>query len=96
MKSPSALSVALAVTFAFLSAASAAEERPNTTLVQKSKATAATSSTATKAAKTQAATPTSATSATSTVKTGARQGAPSTTPIAERAYEGCHGKASDA
>ena len=93
MKSPSALSVALAVTFALLSGASAAEERPNTTLVQKSKATAATSSTATKAAKAQAATPTGATS---TVKTGAGQGAPSTTPIAERSYEGCHGKASDA
>lgn len=93
MKSPSALSFALAVTFAFLSAASAAEERPNTTLVQKSKSTAATSSTATKAAKAQAATPTNATS---TVKTGAGQAAPATTPVAERAYEGCHGKASDA
>ena len=93
MKSPSVLSLGLAMTFALLSAASAAEDRPNTTLVQKSKPSMATSSAATKAAKGQAATPTSATS---TVKTGARQGAPMSAPTAEPAYEGCHGKGGDA
>jgi hypothetical protein len=93
MKSPSALSVALAITFACLSAASVAEERPNTTLVQKSKATATPSSTATKAAKAQAVT---ATGATSTVKTGAGQGMPAAAPAAQQTYEGCHGTGSDA
>ena len=87
MKSPSALSLGLAIAFAFLSAANSAEERPNTTLVQKSKVSA------TKVVKTPAAT---ATSATSTVKTGSRPTAPAATPAAERGYEGCHGKGSDA
>jgi hypothetical protein len=93
MKSPTVLSLGLAMSIAFLSAASFAEDRPNTTLVQKSRSSAALSSTATKAAKAQAATPTSATS---TVKTGARQGAPTPAPTAEAAYEGCHGKGGDA
>ena len=93
MKSTSVLSVGLAIAFAFLSAASAAEDRPNTTLVQKSRSTAATPSAATKAVKAQAATPTSATS---TVTTGAKQGAPMAAPTAEPAYEGCHGKGGDA
>lgn len=94
MKRPSALAVPLVITFAFLSAANAAEERPNTTLVQKAKTSAVASSTASKAIKAPA-----ATSVSNTVKTGAKQAAPTAgqaAPAPEHAYEGCQGKGSDA
>ena len=86
----------LHASLALLSAANAAEERPNTTLVQKSKATAVSSSTASKASKVQSPTPTSDAS---TVRAGTRQGVPAAgqaAPAPERAREGCHGKDVDA
>ena len=93
MKSLSALTVPVAIALALLSAASTAQDRPNTTLVQKSKASVSTSSKATKAA--QAPT---AMSGANTFGAGAKQGAAGgqAAPTAERAYEGCHGKDSDA
>ena len=95
MKHLPARTVPVALALAFLSAASFAEQRPNTTLVQKSKVTAAQSSPAAKA-RTPAATPIDAAS---TTKAGARQGAPSAgsaTTAAEPSYSGCHGKDIDA
>jgi hypothetical protein len=96
MTSLSARTVPVALALALLAAASMAEDRPNTTLVQKSKSSAVTSSTAQKS-RTPAATPVNGDA---TVKAGSKQRAPATgtsTPTAEQSYEGCpHGKGAEA
>ena len=95
MTSLSARTVPVALALALLAAASMAEDRPNTTLVQKSKSSAVTSSTAQKAR-----TPATPVNGDATVKAGSKQGAPATgtsTPTAEQSYEGCpHGKGAEA
>ena len=96
MTSLSARTVPVAIALALLAAASLAEDRPNTTLVQKSKGSAVTAST-TQKSRTPAATPVNSDT---TVKAGSKQRAPATgtsTPTAEQSYEGCHhGKGAEA
>ena len=96
MTSLSARTVPVALALALLAAASMAEDRPNTTLVQKSKGSAVTAST-TQKSRTQAATPVNGDT---TIKAGSKQGVPATgtsTPTAEQSYEGCqHGKGAEA
>jgi hypothetical protein len=93
MTSLSARTVLAAFALALLSMASQAEDRPNTTLVQKSKSSAVTTSTAQKP-RTQAQTPVSGDA---TVKAGSKQGTTGATPTAEKSYEGCqHGKGAEA
>ncbi|MEO5882006.1 MAG: hypothetical protein ABIQ06_06280 [Caldimonas sp.] len=94
MTSLSARMVPVALVLALVSAGSVAEDRPNTTLIQKSKTSAVTSSTP--KARTQA--PTSVNGA-ATIKAGTKPGAAAAgaaAPSAERAYEGCEGKGADA
>jgi len=94
MTSLSARTIPVALALALVSMTSMAEDRPNTTLVQKSKSSAATPSAK---ARTQAQTPVSGDA---TVKAGSKQGRPATggaTPTAEQSYEGCqHGKGAEA
>ena len=94
MTSLSARTVPVAFALALLSMASQAEDRPNTTLVQKSKSSAVTTSTAQKQ-RTQAQTPVSGDA---TVKAGNKQGTTGgAAPTAEKSYEGCqHGKGAEA
>jgi len=78
-----------AVVLALFATASVAEDRPNTTLVQKSKSTTQKSRTQTPAA----------VSGEATVKAGGKQRTPAeaSTPSAERSYEGCsHAKGAEA
>jgi hypothetical protein len=79
-----------AVVLALFATASVAEDRPNTTLVQKSKSSTQ---------KSRAQTP-AAVSGEATVKAGGKQRTPAadaSTPAAERSYEGCsHGKGAEA
>jgi len=79
-----------AVVLALFATASVAEDRPNTTLVQKSKSTTPKSRTQTPAA----------VSGEATVKAGGKQRTPAaeaSTPAAERSYEGCsHAKGAEA
>jgi hypothetical protein len=84
-----------ALVLALMSGASFAQDRPNNTLVQKSKSSAVTPSSATKS---KAQTPT-AVNGSATVKAGSKQGAPAaetSSPVSEPAYEGCHGKGAEA
>ena len=96
MTSLFARTVPMALALTLTAAASLAEDRPNTTLVQKSKSSAGTPST-TQKSRAQAPTPLNGDA---TVKAGNKQGAPAagtTTPTAERSYEGCqHGKGAEA
>ena len=96
MTSLAARTVPVAIALALMSTAGLAEDRPNTTLVQKAKSSAVTPSTAQKP-RSQAATPLNGDA---TVKAGSKQSAPSTsgtTPTTERSYEGCqHGKGAEA
>lgn len=90
----SARTVPVALALALMSTAGLAEDRPNTTLVQKSK----TSAVSPAAQKSRAATPTAVNSS-ATVKAGSKQGTPGAgeaTPTAERSHEGCHGKGAEA
>ena len=73
MASLSARTVPVALALALMSAASVAEDRPNTTLVQKSKSSAVTPS-ATQKSRAQA--PAQVNGSTATVKAGSKQGAP--------------------
>jgi hypothetical protein len=86
----------VALALALVSMASVAEDRPNTTLVQKSKSSAVMPSTPQKS-RSQAATPLNGAA---TVKAGSKQSVPAAggaTPTAERSYEGCqHGKGAEA
>lgn len=83
----------LAVTLALLSGASAAQDRPNTTLVQKSKATPVSAS------KAKAAAP-SAAQLSGTSERGDLKRSPgsatSTAPASEAMQHDCHGKDTDA
>ena len=96
MSSLSARTVPVAFALALLSAASGAEDRPNTTLVQKSKTSAVTPA-STQKSRPQAQTPLNGDA---TVRAGSQQGAPATggaTPMVERSHEGCqHGKGAEA
>ena len=88
-----ARTVPLALVVAFAATASVAQERPNTTLVQKSK------SSATAPAKKSSTQAPAAVSGDATVKAGSKQRTPETsTPASnEPAYEGCnHGKGAEA
>ena len=79
----SARALPVAVVLALFATASVAEDRPNNTLVQKSKTTAQ---------KPRAQTP-AAVSGDATVKAGSKQRTPATdasTPTAAPSYEGCH------
>lgn len=90
----SARTVPLALALALVATASFAEDRPNTTLVQKSKSSAV----APAAQKSRAQAP-AAVRGDATVKAGSKQRTPAdvSTPTAERSYEGCgHGKGSEA
>ena len=86
----SARTLPLALVLAAFATASVAEDRPNTTLVQKSKSTTQ---------KARAPAP-AAVSGDATVKAGAKQRTPAadaSTPAAAPAYEGCnHGKGVEA
>ena len=96
MTSLSARTVPMALALALVATASLAEERPNTTLVQKSKSSAVAPA-ATQKSKSQAQTPVSGDA---TFKAGSKQGAPAagtSTPTAEQSYEGCpHAKGAEA
>ena len=96
MASLIARTVPVALVFAVMSSASLAQDRPNTTLVQKSKSSAATSTPAAKS-KGQAAT---TVNSSATVKSGSKQSVPaaeSSSPVSERSYEGCdHAKGAEA
>ena len=96
MASLHARMVPVALAVALMSSASFAEERPNTTLVQKSKSSAVTPA-ATSKSRTQAPT---AVNNSATVKAGSKQSAPaaeSSAPVSERSYEGCeHAKGAEA
>ena len=96
MASLLARTVPVALAVALMSSASFAEDRPNTTLVQKSKSSAVTPAPASKS-RTQAPT---AVSGSSTVKAGSKQSTPapeSSAPVSERSYEGCdHAKGAEA
>ena len=84
----------LALVVAFAATASVAQDRPNTTLVQKSK-----SSAAAPAAKKSSAQAPAAVSGDATVKAGSKQRTPemSTPASNEPSYEGCnHGKGAEA
>jgi len=85
-----------AVVLALFATASVAEDRPNTTLVQKSKSSTVTPSAAQKS---RAQAPAQVNGNTATVKAGSKQGAPAadtTAPTAEKSYEGCQGKGAEA
>ena len=96
MASLIARTVPVAFALALMSSASVAQDRPNTTLVQKSKSSAVTAATASKS-KSQAAT---AVSGSAAVKAGSKQTVPaaeSSSPVSERSYEGCdHAKGAEA
>ena len=91
-----ARTVPVALALAFASATSLAQDRPNTTLVQKSKSSAVAPA-ATKKSSAQAP---AAVSGDATVKAGSKQRAPAadmSTPAADPSYEGCnHGKGAEA
>ena len=94
MTSLCARTVPVAFALALMSTASLAEDRPNTTLVQKSKTSAVTPA----AKKSRAATP-AAVNSSATVKAGSKQSTPATDaapPTAERSYDGCQGKGAEA
>jgi len=96
MASLSARTIPVALALALVSAASVAEDRPNTTLVQKSKSSAVTPSATQKS---RAQTPAQVNGSTATVKAGSKQGTPAadtTAPASERSYEGCQGKGAEA
>ena len=93
MKKLSPLWLPLAVTLALLSGASAAQDRPNTTLVQKSKASPVSSSKAKSPAPSAA--QLSGTSESGDLKRSPRSSA-SPAPSAEGMQHDCHGKDSDA
>jgi hypothetical protein len=86
----SARTLPVAIVLALFATASVAEDRPNTTLVQKSKSATQ---------KSRAQTP-AAVSGDATVKAGSKQRAPAAdaaTPTAAPSYEGCnHGKGVEA
>lgn len=91
MTSLFARTVPVALMLALASAASVAEDRPNTTLVQKSKSSAV--------AQKSRSQPAAAVSGDATVKAGSKQRAPAagvSTPSAERSHEGCHGNGAEA
>ena len=96
MASLIARTVPVAFALALMSSASFAQDRPNTTLVQKSKSSAVTGTTASKS-KSQAPT---AVSGSAAVKAGSKQTVPATdssSPVSERSYEGCdHAKGAEA
>ena len=96
MASLSARTVPVALVLALMSSASFAEDRPNTTLVQKSKSSAVTPSAASKS---RAQAPTQLNGG-ATVKAGSKQSLPaadSSAPVSDRSYEGCqHGKGAEA
>ena len=84
----------LALAVALMSTASFAQDRPNTTLVQKSKSSAVSST----APKSRAQAP-AAVNGSATVKAGSKQSVPaadSSAPMSERSYEGCAGKGAEA
>ncbi|HEX7499620.1 MAG TPA: hypothetical protein VF524_04860 [Polyangia bacterium] len=92
MKKLSPLSVPFAVAFALLSGASTAQDRPNTTLVQKSKASLLSSS------KAKAPTQSPAQLSGASERSGAKRNSPSprTAPTTEEMHHGCHGMDADA
>lgn len=93
MKKLSPLSVPFAVAFALLSGASTAQDRPNTTLVQKSKASPLSSS----KAKTPTQSPAQLSGASE--RSGAKRNSPpspQTAPTTEEVHHGCHGMDTDA
>ena len=96
MASLFARTVPVAFALALMSTASFAQDRPNNTLVQKSKSGVTTPSAATKS-RTQAATPVNGNAA---VKAGSKQSVPAadgSAPHADKSYEGCgHGKGVEA
>ena len=96
MASLIARTVPVALVLAVMSSASFAQDRPNTTLVQKSKSSAVTPAAASKS-KSQAAT---AVNSSATVKSGSKQSVPAAdtnSPVSERSYEGCdHAKGAEA
>lgn len=96
MASLIARTVPVALVLAVMSSSSFAQDRPNTTLVQKSKSSAAAPATASKS-KSQAST---AVNSSATVKSGSKQSLPasdSSSPVSERSYEGCdHAKGAEA
>jgi L,D-peptidoglycan transpeptidase YkuD (ErfK/YbiS/YcfS/YnhG family) len=92
MASLSARTLPVALALALISAASVAEDRPNTTLVQKSKSSAVTPATTQKS---RAQAPAQVNGGTAAVKAGSKSSASTTdaaTPTAGRSYEGCQGK----
>jgi hypothetical protein len=92
MASLSARTLPVALALALISAASVAEDRPNTTLVQKSKSSAVTPS---PTQKSRAQAPAQVNGSTAAVKAGSKQSVPATdaaAPTAVRSYEGCQGK----
>ena len=96
MASLHARMVPVALAVALMSTASFAQDRPNNTLVQKSK-----SSTTAPAASTKSRTQTAApVNGSATVKAGSKQSVPaadSSAPVSERSYEGCeHSKGAEA
>jgi hypothetical protein len=97
MASLYARTVPVALAVALMSSASFAEDRPNNTLVQKSKSSAVTPAPASKS-RTQAATAVSGSA--TPVKAGSKQATPaaeSSAPVSERSYEGCdHAKGAEA
>ena len=95
MKSLSALALPVAVTLALVATASTAEDRPNTTLVQKSKAAAVSTAKAAKA--TPSSTPlTGAKAAGAADRLGTKPGAPTSSAPATEGFHDCHGMGADA
>ena len=96
MASLIARTIPVALVLAVMSSTGIAQDRPNTTLVQKSKSSAVAPTTAAKS-KSQAST---TVNSSATVKSGSKQSVPaadSSTPVSERSYEGCeHGKGAEA
>jgi hypothetical protein len=96
MASLHARMVPVALAVALMSTASFAQDRPNTTLVQKSKSSTTTPAAATKS-RAQTAAPVNGSA---TVKAGSKQSVPaadSSAPVSERTYEGCeHSKGAEA
>ena len=96
MASLFARTVPVAFALALMSTASFAQDRPNNTLVQKSKSSTTQPSAASKS-RTQTAAPVNGSA---TVKSGSKQSTPaadSSAPVSERSYEGCeHSKGAEA